>query len=640
MDIQTLILLGGFIVVAVAARQLAGFFARFKLPLITGLLIIGILCGPFVLGLIPEESRTKLNFINEISLALIAFAASSELYLRELRSRLNSIKWITFGQLIITFLISAVVVFFLLDNISFTENLPFYTQIAISLLAGTVFVARSPASAIAIINEMRARGPFTQTVLGVTVLKDFLVIALFSVTLSISISLVNDNALSFAFLGILLLEIALSFLLGLLLGQLLKLVLSFSLSLRSKTILILLLGFLTYKLSHSVEHLSAEYLGFTFVVEPLLICIIGSFYVTNFTRYRPEFIKIINDAGPYVYVVFFTLAGASLSLDIVAEVAWIAALLFAVRLVSIMIGAWIGGNLAGDPPLFNRIGWMPYITQAGVGLGLATTIANNFPEWGYELSTLLISVIVISQIVGPPFFKWSINLVKEGHSKATTPSFDGIRTAIIFGFESQSVSLARQLQENGWEVKLATLKQNVERGEYPDIDIRTIEGISMEVLNDLDAKLSEAIVCMLTDDENYKICELAYENLGTRDLVVRLNNRQNFDKFHKVSALIVDPSTAIVSLLDHFVRSPQAASLLLGMEEGQDSMDIEIQNPDMRGLPLRDLRLPADIIILSINRGGHQLISHGYTRLRLGDYMTVVGSKASLENVALRFGIQ
>ena len=67
-------------------------------------------------------------------------------------------------------------------------------------------------------------------------------------------------------------------------------------------------------------------------------------------------------------------------------------------------------------------------------------------------------------------------------------------------------------------------------------------------------------------------------------------------------------------------------------------MDIEIKNPDMRGLPLRDLRLPSDIIILSISRGGHQLISHGYTRLRMGDSITVVGSKASLENVALRFG--
>jgi len=107
------------------------------------------------------------------------------------------------------------------------------------------------------------------------------------------------------------------------------------------------------------------------------------------------------------------------------EVAWIAGILFLVRLVSIMIGAWVGGTFAGDPSLFNRVGWMPYITQAGVGLGLATIIAHSFPTWGHQLSTLLISVIIISQIVGPLFFKWAINIVKEGHSRATTPSFDG-----------------------------------------------------------------------------------------------------------------------------------------------------------------------------------------------------------------------
>lgn len=625
-------------IISVAAKRLASFFAQFKLPLITGLLFIGIICGPFVLGLIPVEAREKLNFINEISLALIAFAASGELYLKELRSRLNSIKWITFGQLIITFFLSAFAVFFILDYIVFTENLPFNTKLAISMLTGTVFVARSPASAIAIINEMRARGPFTQTVLGVTVLKDFLVIILFSITLSVSISLVNDNDLSPGFLLILLAELVLSFGIGMLLGQLLKLILSFSTGLRKKAILILLSGFLTYKLSHLIEYLVATYLGLGFVVEPLLMCIIGSFYVANFTSYRAEFLKIINDTGPYIYVVFFTLAGASLSLDIVADVAWIAVFLFLVRLVSIMIGAQVGGIIAGDPPLYNRIGWMPYITQAGVGLGLATIIAYTFPEWGYELSTLLVSVIVISQVLGPPFFKWSINIVKEGHTRASTPSFDGIRDAIIFGFESQSIALARQLQENGWMVKVATFQQEIDKEQYPDLDIRQIEDISLEVLKSLEANLSEAMVCMLTDEENYRICELAYEKLGTKDLVIRLNDRQNFDKFHNLGALIVDPSTAIVSLLDHFVRSPQAASLLLGMEEGQDSIDIEIQNADMHGLPLRDLRLPSDIIILSISRGGHLLISHGYTRLRMGDSITIVGSKESIENVALRFG--
>jgi len=208
LDTQTIILLGGFLIIAVASRYLAGFFARFKLPLITGLLIIGIICGPFVLGLIPVESADKLNFINEISLAVIAFAASSELYLKELRSRLNSIKWITFAQLVITFLMTSTAVFLLADLIPLISTLPLFAKLAISMLTGTVFVARSPASAIAVINEMRARGPFTQTVMGVTVLIDFLVIILFSIMLSVSIALVNEDVLNMGFLGILSLEVA------------------------------------------------------------------------------------------------------------------------------------------------------------------------------------------------------------------------------------------------------------------------------------------------------------------------------------------------------------------------------------------------------------------------------------------------
>ena len=37
---------------------------------------------------------------------------------------------------------------------------------------------------------------------------------------------------------------------------------------------------------------------------------------------------------------------------------------------------------------------------------------------------------------------------------------------------------------------------------------------------------------MLSDDDNYLICELAYEHFGTRDMIVRLNDRANFSKFH------------------------------------------------------------------------------------------------------------
>ncbi len=107
--------------------------------------------------------------------------------------------------------------------------------------------------------------------------------------------------------------------------------------------------------------------------------------------------------------------------------------------------------------------------------------------------------------------------------------------------------------------------------------------------------------------------------------------------FHEFGALIFEPTTAIVSLLDHFARSPLATSLLLGMEKDQETIDVEIQDRVYHGISLRDLRLPSDIIILSVKRKNQMIISHGYTRLRLCDVVTLVGSHESLENTRLRF---
>ena len=42
-------------------------------------------------------------------------------------------------------------------------------MVAVALMAGALVVARSPASVIAIVNELKADGAFTQLVLGVTV---------------------------------------------------------------------------------------------------------------------------------------------------------------------------------------------------------------------------------------------------------------------------------------------------------------------------------------------------------------------------------------------------------------------------------------------------------------------------------------
>ena len=146
------------------------------------------------------------------------------------------------------------------------------------------------------------------------------------------------------------------------------------------------------------------------------------------------------------------------------------------------------------------------------------------------------------------------------------------------------------------------------------------------------------MIMMLSDEENLRLAELVYEFVGTRNVIVRLNKRNNLKRFHDLGCMIVDPDTALVSLLDNFVRSPVAASMLLGTEEGQATIDVEVRDRSLHGVALRNLRLPSDVIILSVKRRGQSIISHGNTRLRSKDTVTVVGSEKSLSNLQWMFG--
>ncbi len=636
MDInQLIIFLVGFAIIAIASNQIAKVFQKINFPIITGLIITGIVAGSSILNFITLEALENLNFLNEIALSIIAFSAGSELYLNDLRSRLNSIKWMTIGQLVITFVLSAVVIFFMADNIPFMKEMNSASKIAVSILFGTIFVARSPSSAIAVINEMRANGPFTKTVMGVTVVKDVLVIILFAICFSISKAFINGDEIGFLFLGILSLEIAASFGIGIIVGKILQLPFAFKMHRHLQWFIIVSIGYGVYLFAHFIKIESSFILEHEFLIEPLLICIIASFVLTNYSKHRIEFSKLLHDISPLIFIVFFTLTGASLSLQVLMSVFGIAIALFFLRLITMVLGGAFGVLAAKDDKKYIPIAWMPFLTQAGVALGLATIIAKEFPTWGHEFETIVIAIIVINQLVGPPLFKYALNYVKETHLRAKVPDFDGTRDAVIFGIENQSIALATQLEKHKWNTRIVCLK-----GMKPDDsihDIIQVDTISIDVFKELQLKKAEAIVLMLSDQENYKIAELLYEYVGTKDIIVRLNERENFDKFHQLGVLIIEPATAMVSLMDHFVRSPNATSLLLGMDEGQDTMDIEIRNSDIHGLNLRDLRLPSDVIVLSVKRKGQMIISHGYTRLRLGDEMTLVGSENSLEEIKIKF---
>ena len=70
-----------------------------------------------------------------------------------------------------------------------------------------------------------------------------------------------------------------------------------------------------------------------------------------------------------------------------------------------------------------------------------------------------------------------------------------------------------------------------------DAYVIPIENLELETLKALELERVDVIVTMLSDEENLKICELAYKHYGTRTLITRLNERKNAPRFKELGVI-------------------------------------------------------------------------------------------------------
>ncbi|MAZ52879.1 MAG: potassium transporter TrkA [Trueperaceae bacterium] len=575
-----------------------------------------------------------MRFIDEIALAFIALVAGSELYLKELQTRIRSIAWVTVGLVVCTFVLGSLGTLFLMNFIPFLRDLSATNQIAVSIITGTILVARSPSSAIAIINELRAKGPFTQLVLGVTVIMDVVVIIMFATNKSIALALFDDKKIELTVFGTVALELSLALLLGVLLAELIRQYLSLQTHLLIKSALTLASGYGIFLLTRATYSLTQDYFPLTLHIEPLLVCLIAGFSVTNFGRYRKDLKSLTSQVSLPIYIAFFTLVGTSLNLNILRETWLIALALFGFRLGGIMLGTFVGGVISREPALHNRVRWMGFVTQAGIALGLARETANSFPTFGPDLATLIISLVILNELVGPIFFKVSLGIVGESRVRANPNAFDGSKDVVIFGLDRQGIALANNLEAHGWKAKITGLENDQGTELATDTRFQSIKALDKISLSTINLEGADAVVCLFpSDEESLKVCEIVYEEYGTDTVVVRLVDQKNYKRFEQINVSVVDPTTAGVQLLEEYVRNPSATSLLLGLSDNQDIVELELLDPALNGIALRNLRLPLDVLVLSIRRQGTLIFAQGSTRIYLGDRITVMGAPVSTKQV-------
>ena len=389
--------------------------SRFKLPKITGYILAGILFGPHLLDLVSAGTVQELKLIDDLALTFIAFAAGGELRLAGLRERRKSITLNVFFQTVMVFLGVAAFAMAARSLLPFLEGKPAAHSLAVALLLGTFAVARSPSSAIAIISECKARGPFTEMVLGVTVVIDALVIILFAAMVSIGQVLITPGAeIDFRFISMIFIALGGSILGGIGLGWVILLYMKY---VRAEVLVfILALAFMVTLFSRQFAMLLDHVFNVALHLEPMLICVTAGFWVRNFSPDGGLFMATIDRSSLPIYVIFFSLTGAALKIDALSQTWLIALLLVAVRCLLVWLGAYLGGSLSGDPPRLRRMSGLSFIAQAGVSLGLAGIVTRSFPEWGAALSTTIVAIVALNQIIGPIAFKFALGAVGEARA--------------------------------------------------------------------------------------------------------------------------------------------------------------------------------------------------------------------------------
>ena len=383
-----------------------------KLPLISGYIFVGIIAGPYMTGFLADTMVARLRLVDDLALSFIALTAGGTLQIKFLRNRGKAIAVNIFLLTLVVFILVFFPFLFISSRLNLMPDLTYSQIMVLACLLGVIAVARSPSSAIAIINECRAAGLFTATVLGVTVAMDVLIIIFFTLAITVSeIILGTGTAIDFRMITVLSLTVAGSLVLGIVLGK--------GISLYVERVghdlplFLLFFAFSMFKASIWFNHVMETHFAISLHLEPLLICISAGFSVQNFSNCGHIFMEGLERFALPIFVLFFSLAGASLNLDALFMTWPLAAFLVIVRAIGIFGSTWFAGILNNDPPQHRRIAWMAYITQAGVAIGLAQLAQRRFPVLGVYLTTLVLAVITINQVVGPITFKMALKLAGE-----------------------------------------------------------------------------------------------------------------------------------------------------------------------------------------------------------------------------------
>jgi Kef-type K+ transport system membrane component KefB len=279
------------------------------------------------------------------------------------------------------------------------------------LIFGALSSATAPAATVDVLAEYDAEGPLTTSLLAVVGLDDAMSLLLFSLAIA-GAETILTGAQSLSILQILeypIFEIGGSILLGVTAGLSLNAIMKHMKSLHDSMAISIGFVFLCVGLSE------------TFGLSLILASMVMGITVVNRSPHHGKRIRFtIEQAGPVIYVLFFTLVGARLQLSLLSTMGVLGIAYVLLRSSGKFMGAWIGASIGGAEPAVRSNLGLGLLSQAGVAIGLALNCERRFAGLGPEgqaLGSLVLSVITattfIVQIIGPVGVKLAIQRAGE-----------------------------------------------------------------------------------------------------------------------------------------------------------------------------------------------------------------------------------
>ena len=381
-----------------------------RMPAIIGFMIIGVIAGPSVLKFLDEESLSRLSFITHIALGFVAMSIGFELKLTTLKRHGRSIILIILMESFLAFFVVAAAVYVL------TRNLP------IALIYGAIAPASDPAGTVAVIQEYRAKGSLTSALYTVVGFDDGLGIFIFGFAASAAriIMLRETTGIHQSMWALVLTplrEIGLSVLIGGFLSIFFILLVKKAQDSRDLFILIFALVLVTTGVSMR--------LNISIILTNMMLGIVA-------VNMQPPGViqkirSVLIETMPLVFVLFFILAGASLNIAALPAIGLLGAVYILGRASGLIGGAWLGAALGKAERKLRRYLGMGILCQAGVAIGLALVVKNEFSgmtpggvNMGSTLITSVTATSIFFNIIGPIFTR--IGLVKSGEIQQHTIS--------------------------------------------------------------------------------------------------------------------------------------------------------------------------------------------------------------------------